>query len=183
MKVHTGEQHGPNIIPRSWVKALMEQELPGGTIVETNTYYDGDRYTTEKHRKTLQVNGWTFCPVDILDEEGTAMFPIQGGKWFNEMSVGSHLANYDSFLALTHFKGHTMGGFGGSNKNIGIGCADGRVGKGMIHSVPGDPNMWSIAEGGADGADQRVYQVCVRPLRPAHLLYQRAAEHVRLLRL
>ena len=98
VKVHTGEQHGPNIIPRSWVKALMEQELPGGTIVETNTYYDGDRYTTEKHRKTLQVNGWTFCPVDILDEEGTAMFPIQGGKWFNEMSVGSHLANYDSFL-------------------------------------------------------------------------------------
>ncbi len=60
VKVHTGEQHGPNIIPRSWVKALMEQELPGGTIVETNTYYDGDRYTTEKHRKTLQVNGWTF---------------------------------------------------------------------------------------------------------------------------
>ena len=64
VKVHTGEQHGPNIIPRSWVKALMEQELPGGTIVETNTYYDGDRYTTEKHRKTLQVNGWTFCPGD-----------------------------------------------------------------------------------------------------------------------
>ena len=146
VKVHTGEQHGPNIIPRSWVKALMEQELPGGTIVETNTYYDGDRYTTEKHRKTLQVNGWTFCPVDILDEEGTAMFPIQGGKWFNEMSVGSHLANYDSFLALTHFKGHTMGGFGGSNKNIGIGCADGRVGKAMIHTVTGSDNMWSISE-------------------------------------
>lgn len=146
VKVHTGEQHGPNIIPRSWVKALMEQELPGGTIVETNTYYDGDRYTTEKHRKTLQINGWTFCPVDILDEEGTAMFPIRGGKWFDEMSVGGHLANYDSFLALTHFKGHTMGGFGGSNKNIGIGCADGRVGKGMIHTVPGDPNLWSIAQ-------------------------------------
>ena len=146
VKVHTGEQYGPNIIPRSWVKALMEQELPGGTIVETNTYYDGDRYTTEKHRKTLEVNGWTFCPVDILDEEGTAMFPIQGGKWFDEMSVGSHLADYDSFLALTHFKGHTMGGFGGSNKNIGIGCADGRVGKGMIHTVPGDPNLWSIAQ-------------------------------------
>ena len=146
VKVHTGEQHGPNIIPRSWVKALMEQELPGGTIVETNTYYDGDRYTTEKHRKTLQVNGWTFCPVDILDEEGTAMFPIQGGKWFNEMSVGSHLANYDSFLALTHFKGHTMGGFGGSNKNIGIGCADGRVGKAMIHTVTGSDNMWSISK-------------------------------------
>ena len=74
------------------------------------------------------------------------MFPIRGGKWFDEMSVGGHLTNYDSFLALTHFKGHTMGGFGGSNKNIGIGCADGRVGKGMIHTVPGDPNLWSIAQ-------------------------------------
>ena len=82
----------------------------------------------------------------FIDEAGNAMFPIQGGKWFNEMSVGSHLANYDSFLALTHFKGHAMGGFGGSNKNIGIGCADGRVGKGMIHTVPGDPNLWSIAQ-------------------------------------
>ena len=147
VKVHTGEQHGPNIIPRSWVKALMEQELPGGTIVETNTYYDGDRYTTEKHRKTLQVNGWTFCPVDILDEEGTAMFPIRGGKWFDEMSVGGHLTNYDSFLALTHFKGHTMGGFGGSMKNLAIGCADGRIGKSQVHGVdvnnqPEDWDTW-----------------------------------------
>lgn len=49
-------------------------------------------------------------------------------------------------LVLTHFKGHTMGGFGGSNKNIGIGCADGRIGKGMIHTVEGSSNMWSIAE-------------------------------------
>mgnify|MGYP004531256403 FL=1 len=39
-----------------------------------------------------------------------------------------------------------MGGFGGSNKNIGIGCADGRIGKGMIHTVEGSSNMWSIAE-------------------------------------
>ena len=54
--------------------------------------------------------------------------------------------NYDSLLVLTHFKGHTMGGFGGSNKNIGIGCADGRIGKGMIHTVKGSDNLWSIAE-------------------------------------
>ena len=47
----------------------------------------------------IRDSGWTFCPVDILDEEGTAMFPIRGGKWFDEMSVGGHLTNYDSFLA------------------------------------------------------------------------------------
>ena len=146
VKLHTGEKHGPNIIPRPWVEALIKNDIPNGNIVETNTYYEGDRYTTEAHRETLKVNGWTFCPVDIMDEDGTALFPIKGGKWFKEMSVGKNLANYDSFLALTHFKGHTMGGFGRSNKNIGIGCADGRVGKGMIHTVPGDPNLWSIAQ-------------------------------------
>lgn len=145
VKLHTGEQHGPNIIPRPWVKELLEKEIPGAHIVETNTYYDGDRYTTEKHRKTLEVNGWTFAPVDIMDEEGTTMLPVKGGKWFTEMSVGSHQTNYDSMLVLTHFKGHVQGGFGGSNKNIGIGCADGRIGKAMIHTYPGQ-GQWSIAK-------------------------------------
>jgi uncharacterized Fe-S center protein len=125
VKLHTGEPKGPNIIPREWVKALMAKDLPQANIIETNTYYEGDRYTTDKHRKTLEVNGWTFCPVDILDEQGTTTLPVAGGKWFKKMSVGGHLTNYDSMVALTHFKGHTQGGFGGSNKNIGIGCADG----------------------------------------------------------
>ena len=146
VKLHTGEQHGPNIIPSAWVKELMDKDLPNGTIVETNTYYEGDRYTTEQHRETLKVNGWTFCPVDIMDEEGTVVLPVKDGKWFTEMSMGGHITNYDSLLALTHFKGHTMGGFGGSNKNLGIGCADGRIGKGMIHTVKGSDNLWSISE-------------------------------------
>ena len=62
VKLHTGEAHGPNIIPRPWVEALIKNELPDAHIVETNTYYEGDRYTTEQHRETLKVNGWTFCP-------------------------------------------------------------------------------------------------------------------------
>ncbi|MBQ1305911.1 MAG: DUF362 domain-containing protein, partial [Erysipelotrichales bacterium] len=53
------------------------------------------------------------------------IIPVVGGKWFTEMSHGANMVNYDSMFVLTHFKGHTMGGFGGSNKNIGIGCADG----------------------------------------------------------
>lgn len=148
VKLHTGEPHGPNIIPAAWVKKLFDAEFSDGNaaIVETNTFYDGDRYTTEQHRKTLEVNGWTFCPVDIMDEEGTEMYPVKGGKWFTEMSVGDHMKNYDSMLALTHFKGHTMGGFGGSNKNLGIGCADGRIGKKMIHQREGSDDKWSIAE-------------------------------------
>lgn len=144
VKLHTGEKNGPNIIPRPWVEQLLKEELPDAAIVETNTYYDGDRYTTEQHRETLKVNGWTFAPVDILDEDGAIPFPVTGGKWFKEMYVGKNLPNYDSLLVLTHFKGHTQGGFGGSNKNIGIGCADGRIGKAMIHTTPGQDNQWDI---------------------------------------
>ena len=146
VKLHTGEKYGPNIIPHEWVESLMKTDLPGATIIETNTYYEGDRDTTEKHRETLQVNGWTFCPVDITDEKGTALLPVRGGKWFTEMSVGQSMLNYDSLVALTHFKGHVMGGFGGSNKNIGIGCADGKNGKAWIHTAEGSDDQWSIAE-------------------------------------
>ncbi len=134
IKLHTGERNGPNILPRDMVKAFQAQ-VPDSTIVETNTLYHGDRYTTEDHLKTLEVNGWTFCPVDIMDAEGTVNLPVKGGKHFKEVSMGGHIVNYDSMVVLTHFKGHAMGGFGGSMKNIAIGCADGRIGKQQVHAV------------------------------------------------
>lgn len=146
VKLHTGEQHGPNIIPRPWVEELIKAQLPDAAIVETNTYYEGDRYTTDQHLETLKVNGWTFCPVDIMDADGTVDLPVKDGKWFDHMTMGKNIVNYDSMLVLTHFKGHTQGGFGGSNKNIGIGCADGRIGKAMIHTTPGSDDMWDIAK-------------------------------------
>lgn len=146
IKLHTGEKHGPNILPRPWVKDLIQNEISNGTIVETNTYYEGDRYTTKQHLETLKVNGWDFCPVDIMDAEGVTTLPVKDGKWLKEIHVGSHETNYDSMLVLTHFKGHTQGGFGGSNKNIGIGCADGRIGKAEIHTEKGSDDMWSIRD-------------------------------------
>ncbi|MBQ6419560.1 MAG: DUF362 domain-containing protein [Clostridia bacterium] len=146
VKLHTGEAEGPNIIPRPWVKELFASRLSDASIIETNTYYEGSRYTTDAHRKTLAINGWTFCPVDITDSAGVASLPVKDGKWFQEMHVGKSMLDYDSLLVLTHFKGHTMGGFGGSNKNIGIGCADGRIGKAEIHTAAGSDNLWSIAE-------------------------------------
>ena len=134
IKLHTGERQGPNILPRDMVKAFQAQ-VPDSTIVETNTLYKGDRYTTEEHRKTLEINGWTFCPVDIMDAEGTVNLPVRGGHHLKEVSMGKNLVNYDSMIVLTHFKGHAMGGFGGSMKNIAIGCADGRIGKQQVHAV------------------------------------------------
>lgn len=144
VKLHTGEPHGPNIVPPEWVNYLIQNALPDATIIETNTYYEGNRYTTEEHKRTLSINGWDFCPVEIIDADGTVMKPVEGGKWFTEMSLGKGIDDFDSLLVLTHFKGHPMAGFGGSDKNIGIGCADGRLGKKMIHTREGSDNMWSI---------------------------------------
>ena len=96
VKLHTGEAEGPNILPRPWVKELFADKLENATIIETNTYYEGDRYTTDVHRTTLETNGWTFAPVDIMDEDGVAALPVEGGKWFDEMHVGKNLLNYGS---------------------------------------------------------------------------------------
>ena len=122
IKLHTGEKHGPNILPRDLVRDFQSR-IPNSNIVETNTLYEGDRYTTEGHRETLKVNGWDFCPVDILDEEGGVDLPVRNG------------------FHLDHV---TMGGFGGSMKNIAIGLASGRVGKRQVHGVVDKiPESWT----------------------------------------
>lgn len=146
IKLHTGEPHGPHILPRDMVKAL-QQHIPNSRLVETNTLYKGQRFTTADHRETIKINGWNFCPVDIMDEDGAVMIPVKGGKHFKEMSVGKHLLDYDSMVVLTHFKGHTLGGFGGSMKNIAIGCADGRIGKKMLHAAPDNSDYTSWLKG------------------------------------
>ena len=140
IKLHTGEPHGPNILPRDMVRALQAR-IPNSTIVECNVLYPSPRQTTEGHRETLRTNGWTFCPVDIMDADGEVSLPIHGGRHLKEVAVGKNLLNYDSMLVLTHFKGHVMGGFGGSLKNIAIGCASGKTGKAQLHSD--GTNLWA----------------------------------------
>ncbi|MBQ9442118.1 MAG: DUF362 domain-containing protein [Selenomonadaceae bacterium] len=139
IKLHTGEKNGPNILPRDMVQKFQAQ-VPNSSIIETNTLYFGDRYTTEGHLETLKVNGWTFCPVDIMDADGYVNFPVSGGKYLKEIAMGKNLANYDSIIVLTHFKGHAMGGFGGSLKNIAIGMASGQLGKVQVHGYK-NPEM------------------------------------------
>ena len=144
IKLHTGEPQGPNILPRDMVQAFQAQ-VPNSAIIETNTLYGGARSTTKRHRKTLETNGWNFFPVDILDEDGDINLPVNKGFHLSEVAMGSHLTNYDSIIVLTHFKGHSMGGFGGSLKNIGIGCASGKVGKSQVHGLE-DNGEWIMGE-------------------------------------
>jgi len=152
IKLHTGEPHGPNLLPIDLIKGL-QPHIPKSNIVECNVLNPSPRKTTKGHRETLKINGFDFCPVDILDSEGDATLPIPGMREFfdawldpsltqrpftpgvhlTEVAVGKNLLNYDSLLVYTHFKGHTSGGFGGSLKNIAIGCSSGQVGKRQIH--------------------------------------------------
>lgn len=152
IKLHTGEKNGPNILPRDMVQAFQAQ-VPNSAIVECNTLYTGDRYDTAGHRETLKVNGWTFCDVDIMDDgEKIVDLPVRKPFHLKKVSMGANLVNYDSLIVLTHYKGHAMGGFGGSMKNIGIGNASGHVGKAQVHLLeegktpPEDWMAWPAKE-------------------------------------
>lgn len=132
IKVHTGESELSNHLRPEFIRDLVRRV--GGTIVECNTAYGGNRDTTAEHLRVVSDRGFTsIADVDILDAEGEMSLPFARGRNITEDFVGSHFANYNSLLVLTHFKGHAMGGFGGALKNISIGLAS-RSGKCWIHS-------------------------------------------------
>ena len=139
VKLHSGEQGNQNYLRPEFVKNLVERV--NGTVVECNTAYPGERNTTEKHRKLMAEHEWTkYFNVDIMDAEGPDMeLEIPNGLQIKKNYVGKNLANYDSMLVLSHFKGHAMGGFGGALKQLSIGCAS-SYGKAYIHGA-GDPNQ------------------------------------------
>ena len=142
IKVHSGEKGNQNFLHPDFFKPLIDRI--GGTIVECNTAYDGQRNTTEKHLETLEKHGWSkHFKVDLLDAEGEDLvLDIPDGKVIKKNYVGKNLANYDSLLVLSHFKGHPMGGYGGALKQLSIGIAS-SYGKAYIHGA-GDPaKIWT----------------------------------------
>ena len=132
VKMSTGESERSNYLRPELIADLIHRV--NGTIVECNTAYGGSRSSTAMHRQQAKDNGLLeVAELDILDEEGSMEIPIEDGVRINVDYVGSHFANYDSFLVLTHFKGHAMAGFGGAIKNISIGFGS-SMGKVWIHS-------------------------------------------------
>jgi len=142
IKLHSGEQGNQNFLKPDFFKEIIEKV--NGTVVECNTAYEGSRNTTEKHLKTLDRHGWSkYFKVDLMDSSGPDLvLDMPYGKIIDKNYVGKNLANYDSMLVLSHFKGHPMGGYGGALKQLSIGIAS-SYGKAYIHGC-GDPKkIWS----------------------------------------
>ena len=145
VKLHSGEEGNQNFLRPDFWQPLIDRI--GGTVAECNTAYPGARNSSEKHKQLLQDHGWTqYFTVDLLDETGPDLaLPVEHGHVLKEDFVGKNLANYDSLLVLSHFKGHPMGGFGGALKQLSIGCASSE-GKAWIHSAgktKGQRAVWS----------------------------------------
>ena len=143
IKLHSGEAGNQNYLRPEFVKTLVEKL--GGTVVECNTAYGGERNTTEKHKKLIEDHGWSkYFNVDLMDEEGPdKVLKVENGKVLKENFVGKNLVNYDSMLVLSHFKGHPMGGYGGALKQLSIGCASSE-GKAWIHSAGQSKDQYTI---------------------------------------
>ena len=132
VKLHSGEVGNQNFIRPAFLKPVIDHVH--GTIVECNTAYEGRRNTSEAHWQTFKDHGFTaIAPCDLMDEEGELVLPVRNGRQLKENYVGGHLANYDSMLMLSHFKGHPMAGLGGALKNMSIGVASAH-GKQWIHT-------------------------------------------------
>lgn len=132
VKMSTGESSKSNYLRPELIKDLIGEI--DGTIVECNTAYGGNRSDSESHWAAIRERGFLdIAPVDIMDEEGSMTLPVDGGNVLKENYVGTHFANYPSYVVLSHFKGHAMAGFGGAIKNISIGFAS-SMGKKWIHS-------------------------------------------------
>lgn len=142
IKVHSGEKGNQNFLRPGFWKPIVD--YVGGTVVECNTAYEGARDTTAKHRQLLTDHGWNReFPVDLLDAEGPDLeLDIPNGKVIHKNYVGKDLANYDSMLVLSHFKGHPMGGYGGALKQLSIGVAS-SYGKAYIHGAGRPEELWT----------------------------------------
>jgi len=142
VKVHSGEKGNQNFLRPDFWKPVIDHVH--GTVVECNTAYEGARNTTQRHLELMEYHGWDqYFDVDILDSEDPDLeLAIPNGKKIKKNYVGRHLANYDSMLVLSHFKGHPMGGYGGTLKQLSIGVAS-SYGKAYIHGVGKPEEFWS----------------------------------------
>ena len=133
VKISTGEPPASNYLRPELIGDLVQ--LLDGTIVECNTAYGGSRSSSAMHRQVAEDHGFTaIADFDLMDEEGEIEWPVTGGTRLDRIIVGSHAANYQDWVILSHYKGHQMAGFGGAIKNVGIGASS-ASGKVLVHTA------------------------------------------------
>ena len=143
IKMHFGELGNVSFLRPNYARAVVEvvKELGGlPFLTDCNTLYPGSRKNALEHLYCAWENGFTpltvGCPVLIGDGlKGTddVRVPVKGGEYIKEAKIGRAIMDADVFISLTHFKGHEMTGFGGTMKNLGMGCGS-RAGKKEQHS-------------------------------------------------
>lgn len=143
IKMHFGEHGNISYLRPNYAKAVADlvTELGGKPfLTDCNTMYPGMRKNALEHLYCAWENGFTpmtvGCPVIIGDGlKGTddVGVVVEGAEYTTEARIGRAVMDADVFISLTHFKGHELTGFGGSIKNIGMGCGS-RAGKKDMHS-------------------------------------------------
>ena len=143
IKMHFGELGNISYLRPNYARAVVDvvKELGGKPfLTDCNTMYPGSRKNALEHLECAWQNGFTpltvGCPILIGDGlKGTddVEVPVVGGEYVKKAKIGRAIMDADVFISLTHFKGHEMTGFGGTIKNIGMGCGS-RAGKKEQHA-------------------------------------------------
>lgn len=149
IKMHFGEPGNLAFLRPNYAKAVADvvKELGGKPfLTDCNTLYVGGRKNALDHLDSANLNGFnsitTGCQILIADGlKGTdeELVPVAGGEYVKEAKIGRAIMDADIFISLSHFKGHEATGFGGTLKNIGMGCGS-RAGKMEMHSA-GKPHV------------------------------------------
>ena len=125
LKIHSGEINGKYFLRPDFLQEIYD--CTKGTFIESNVAYSSKRSGAQSHKELLETNGWTKNNrrATILDEnpDDDLELTVKNPQKISKNYVGSNLQNFDSILVLSHFKGHSMGGFGGALKQLSIGFA------------------------------------------------------------
>ena len=141
IKIHFGEYGNLAFLRPNYARVVADyvKELGGKPfLTDCNTLYVGSRKNALDHLETAYVNGfypyqtgWHVLIAERLKGTDETLVPVNG-EYVKEAKIGSAIMDADVFISLTHFKGHETAGFGGTIKNIGMGCGS-RAGKTEQH--------------------------------------------------
>lgn len=143
VKLHFGELGNTAYIRPVYFRRIIDNIRTAGGIpflTDANTLYAGTRSDSPTHLETAVLNGFAYsvvgAPLIIADglrgRSETAVCIDR--KRFKTVYIGTEIFEADALISVAHFKGHELSGFGGTIKNIGMGCAS-RRGKLAQHST------------------------------------------------